>query len=721
MKKYTYIIIGSLVLGLLTIFPSSRVEASGPPAVATISYSNVSATTATLTGWFDDDGYSTSTWFVYGTSSTNLNQSTSTVAQTLHVGNFSDTVSGLTPSTTYYFRAMAVNVYATTPASSTMSFTTSAQTSSNLTLSTLPASSVTSSGATLNGYYTASATAPFLWFQYGTSLSNLNQYTNPMSYPIGNGTYTVSISGLSASTTYYYKAYGSQNGTTFSAPTTQSFTTSGIISGLPTVSTGSATNIGQTSATLNGTVNPNGTTVNAWFEISNISGQFGNQTFSGSSTQSLSYTTSILSSNSSYQFKICAQNTSGNTQIVCGSYVPFTTLSSGGNGLPIVNTLTATNIDTDSATLRGTVNPNGNQNVSAWIEVIGYSNQYGINSYSGSSTYTLSYNFNNLNDNSTYTYHICAQNSTGNTQVVCATYQSFTTDSSNGNNGSEPDVETDSATNIGDTSAKLNGFYDSSDTPVYTWFEYGIGSSYDLSTNEVYHSSSSTSFSSTVSNLSPNTTYHVRACASNDNGSDCASSLTFTTTGTTYNPNPYYPPYTPPVPPTIIYTSSGDGSTVSPSASVTLTITPSISNVKDGDTVAYSIFCQNNSSKTLKDVTLDVMLPGGMFPMNGTTHTEIGTILPGGTCTMIVSGTVPNNVKDGNNLVSMATLNYTVSGVHESQVAYASNTVRDSSNSLAGLALFGADFTPNTLFGWLVLILIIIALIYAGRRMYYRP
>lgn len=129
---------------------------------------------------------------------------------------------------------------------------------------------------------------------------------------------------------------------------------------LPTVTTNSATNITQTTATLNSTINPNGlsTTANYRYGTSNvgcsslpIATSFVN-VGSGSTTVSNPQSIASLSANTIYFYCATVTNTDGTTY---GSVVSFTTLSS-----PPTNTTTdATIIGTNSAVLNSIVNPNG--------------------------------------------------------------------------------------------------------------------------------------------------------------------------------------------------------------------------------------------------------------------------------------------------------------------------------------------------------------------------
>ena len=93
-----------------------------------------------------------------------------------------------------------------------------------------------------------------------------------------------------------------------------------------------------------------------------------------------------------------------------------------------------------------------------------------------------------------------------------------------------PAVSTKSATNVGGKSAKLNGELTDlgGDSSCQVWFEYGKTKSYGHSTSHITKTST-TSFSATLSSLSPDTTYHFRAVAKNSKKTSYGVDKTFHT------------------------------------------------------------------------------------------------------------------------------------------------------------------------------------------------
>jgi subtilisin family serine protease len=99
----------------------------------------------------------------------------------------------------------------------------------------------------------------------------------------------------------------------------------------PTVSSGSATPIAITSATLNGTVNPNGATTTVIFEYGTTASYGSTVTaaqspVTGASSQEINAGVSGLKANTTYHFRIMATNSAGTSY---GADKPFTTAAAG--------------------------------------------------------------------------------------------------------------------------------------------------------------------------------------------------------------------------------------------------------------------------------------------------------------------------------------------------------------------------------------------------------
>lgn len=168
---------------------------------------------ATLQGSFSGEtGTITEVGFYYGTTN---NPSTKVVA-TGTTSPFTKAITGLSESTTYYYKAYVIEG-GEERAGSVVSFTTP----SLGTVTTGSASSITSSSATLSASYAdvfIGQHAPQdIYFKYGKTSSNLNQtayYNNGITN--SSGSFSVTVETLDPSTTYFFKVFMSVwNGTAY--------------------------------------------------------------------------------------------------------------------------------------------------------------------------------------------------------------------------------------------------------------------------------------------------------------------------------------------------------------------------------------------------------------------------------------------------------------------------------------------------------------------------
>jgi phospholipase C len=236
------------------------------------------------------------------------------------------------------------------------------------TLETGAASSIAQTTATLNATVNPNeGNVSDCHFEYGTSASYGS--SAPCASLPGSGTSPVAVSaqleGLIPNTTYHFRILATNSGGTSSGGD-QSFTTS---TDPPTLETGAASSIAQTTATLNATVNPNeGNVSDCHFE-------YGTSVFyeftqpctslpgSGSNPVAVSAELEGLSPNTTYHFWIVASSQAGAS---AGNDRTFTTESSsptvtkvapvsGPVGGGIVVTISGTNLIGATAVRFGSV------------------------------------------------------------------------------------------------------------------------------------------------------------------------------------------------------------------------------------------------------------------------------------------------------------------------------------------------------------------------------
>ena len=188
------------------------------PEVTTSAASSVSSTSASLGGNVTSDGGASVTGrgVVYSSSDNTPTIGEGGVTQDANgsgTGSFSETISGLSPGTTYYFQAYATNSEGTTYGG-VENFTTDAVTP---TVTTTAISDITTTSAAGGGNVTsdggASVTARGIcWNTTGTPTLS-DDYTSDGT---GTGSFSSSLSGLTPGTTYYVRAYATNSaGTAF--------------------------------------------------------------------------------------------------------------------------------------------------------------------------------------------------------------------------------------------------------------------------------------------------------------------------------------------------------------------------------------------------------------------------------------------------------------------------------------------------------------------------
>ena len=405
---------GSVVMRFLV----SGTGGGGQPSVTTNSATNVTQSSAQLNGYVDPNNTSNTTrWFEWGTTQS-LGNGTPHYNQS-YAGSFSESISGLTQNTTYYFRAVAQNSSGTVYGS-ILSFYTSGGGGTGLpSVITYPAEGIGENFAILKGFVDPNNTTnTSRWFEWGTNSSSLTNTTIKLGQGPNAGTFNETLTGLSGATTYYYRAVA-QNGAGTVYGGIQSFYTTGTGGGTqqPFVSTNAATNITQSGATLNGYVNPyNISNTTRWFEWGTTQ-SLGNKTNTishGSTAINVNETISGLSNNTTYYFRVVAQNSYGTTY---GNILSFSTGTiGGGTNPPTAITNLAINIDHDSARLNGLALVSGNVFTNGWFEW-GQSASLGFTTPSqglGSAPSTaFIHSMFGLSPNTTYYYRAVVQNANG--------------------------------------------------------------------------------------------------------------------------------------------------------------------------------------------------------------------------------------------------------------------------------------------------------------------
>jgi hypothetical protein len=337
----------------------------------------------------------------------------------------------------------------------------------------------------------------------------------------GDGSFTSSITGLTANTLYYVRAYAiNSEGTGYGNEV--SFTTQ---CQTPSGTTDPASGIGSTNATLNGTVNANGSSTTVTFEYG-LTNSYGNSVtatqspVSGNSNTPVSAEITGLTPSSTYHFRVKVVSCGGT---VYGDDRTFTPQCQA----PTSTTNAASGLGTSSATLNGTVNANGSSTTVTFE--YGFTNAYGNtvtatqSPVTGSSNTPVSIPLNGLTPGTTYHFRVKAVNCGG---MVNGSDQTFTTSCQ------APTATANAASGLTKYTADLNGSVNANGSSTTVTFEYGLTTSYGNSVTAAQSPVTGTSnapVSADVSGLNPGTTYHFRVKAENCGGTVNSSDLTFTT------------------------------------------------------------------------------------------------------------------------------------------------------------------------------------------------
>ena len=335
----------------------------------------------------------------------------------------------------------------------------------------------------------------------------------------GVGSFVSNLSGLNGATTYYVRAYATNNaGVGYGM--VLSFKTLGQA---PTATTKAATNITATSAALNGTINANYFSTDNSFEYGTTT-SYGQIISASPSPLTDNLNTDItsditgLEAGTTYHFRVKAVNSLGTTY---GEDLTFTTIG----GAPTDSTQPASNIQGDLATLNGIVNANYVP-TSVSFEY-GTTSSYGTvvnitQGVTGNYPYNVNVVITNLAVSTTYHFRIIATNASGTTKGTDLT---FTTKS-----GEAPLVVTLAATNTTPSGAHLNGTVLPNNLSTTVTFEFGTTTVYGntvSATQSPVSGNTSVQVSADVSNLILGTTYHFRIVATNAAGTSFGNDMTF--------------------------------------------------------------------------------------------------------------------------------------------------------------------------------------------------
>jgi phosphodiesterase/alkaline phosphatase D-like protein len=512
------------------------------PKVKTEPASAISATGATLNAKVDPEGSEvTECKLEYGPTESYGSSapcSPSPGSGTADV-SVSAAVAGLNPSTTYHFRVRAKNSNATPALGSDATLKTAEPPAPKV--KTEPASAITTTGATLNAKVDPEGSeVTECKLEYGPTESYGS--SAPCSPSPGSGTSEVSVSaavtGLTANTTYHFRVRAKNSNPTASiSPDTTFKTAEEGVAAAPKAETGAATEIGKTGATLNATVNPEGSEVTECKLEYGPTNSYGSSVpcspspGSGTAGVAVSGAVAGLAPETTYHFRVRAKN--ANPAAVFGNDATFKTASVAEPPAPTVKTEPATGVEQTGATLNATVNPEGSEVTECKLEY-GPTNSYGLSvpcspsPGSGTAPVSVSGAVTGLAPGTTYHFRVQAKNA--NATSAFGADATFTTAAES--ESPAPKVKTEPAGSVGPTAATLKASVNAEGTATECVFEYGPTTAYGSTATcmPTPIGSGFTAVAANVGSLTPSTTYHYRVWAKNANATPAiGADATFTT------------------------------------------------------------------------------------------------------------------------------------------------------------------------------------------------
>lgn len=342
-----------------------------------------------------------------------------------------------------------------------------------------------------------------------------------------NNAINAAISDLVPSTNYYY-CFRYSNGINLVDTDTKTFKTQDA--SLPAVTTKEVTNITTTTATSGGNVTSDGganvTARGVCWNTEHTPTTNNSHTSDGDGMGEFTSLLTELIPNTTYYIRAYTVNTAGLTY---GDEISFTTIAEPT--APVVNTIQVTTITPTSARIEGNITSSGGADVTERGVCWGTSQNptiSGSHSSSGTGTGSFVVDITGLTENTTYYARAYAKNSVG---TAYGDAISFTTLL----NPTIPTVTTNDVSNITTTSATCGGNVTSAGDGTITTCGvcWNTLENPTISNSHTSDGAGTGEFTSSITGLTPNTTYYVRAYATNEVGTAYGEQKTFTTNNIT--------------------------------------------------------------------------------------------------------------------------------------------------------------------------------------------
>jgi len=450
-------------------------------------------------------------------------------------GSFTSSITGLLPSTTYHVRAYATNSQGTGYGQE-QTFVTAQTTAPSLTTSvaTFIGTTTAVSGGSISSDGGATITSSGICWSTssGPTISLSTKTTDGTSA----GSFTSNLTGLTASTLYYIRAYATNAmGTSYGNEVT--FTTSAPVTTptVPVIFTNTITSIGSSIAVSGGvTTSDGGSTITArgvcWSITSGPTISLSTKTSDGTGAGSFTSNLTGLTASTTYYVRAYATNSTGTGY---GSELSFTTTPQAT--IPALATTAISSINSTTAVSGGNITTDGGSAVTArgvcWSTSSGATVALSTKTSDGTGAGSFTSNLSGLTASTTYYVRAYATNAIG---TAYGSELIFTTSPQ----ATIPTLTTTAISGIAITTASSGGSISSDGGSAVTargvCWSTSSGATIALS-SKTSDGAGTGSFTSSITGLTGSTTYYARAYATNAVGTAYGNEVTFTTSAASAN------------------------------------------------------------------------------------------------------------------------------------------------------------------------------------------
>ena len=529
-----------------------KTSALAAPVVTTLPMGTVGDVTAVANGNITSDGGSSivERGFLFGTDADRATATLTVDTGIFVVGPYTKapSLTGLLDNTAYWVWAYAKNANGSIGYGDPLAFTTRVRELPVVTTDPITAASnITASTMVPYGKIVSAGSSPIKirGFNYNTSPSDNGQFTtfddqNAPSYPFSVGPYSKApnISGLTANTKWYYRAYATNESGWTGYGDWVTLKTTVLIPLAVTTDVIPSYYINETSATLYGMlVSTGGQTIiecGFWYGLTANDTDADKLTYTGTQCPQTNQSqfpsipeVRLLRPLTKYYYKAYVKS---NFATAVGTWESFTT---AGPSLPTVETLTAADVTASTITPKGNITSIGSSTVTGrgfyWGNSENDTNKQEIHTSTApysAGEYSMPQGITNLNASTEYWVQAYAKNSAG---TSLGKWVKVTTSAA-----TAPVVKTLSPSSITSNSAKARGeISDTGGVPIIStqafWKRGQTG--FESSTakgNGFTGMGTFTISNSPMGTLLTRTTYYVKTCATNSVGTSCGAWITFT-------------------------------------------------------------------------------------------------------------------------------------------------------------------------------------------------